>query len=186
MARRVFEIKANSAAEAIGFTDPYFELALRRRVRLSHSLKSEWSPPSMVTEKRDYHGRARQRADFPSSLVLPALSKRAAEGLRGLIEPSGELLPTLCHEGEYYLLNVTTVLDVLDEKRSNIDRLRDVVLRIDHHAFKASAHVPPSIFAFKIPCRPEGRHVYLTHEFVERVLDLGLTGLIASEVGVIA
>ncbi len=52
-------------------------------------------------------------------------SERAAEALRSLLEPHGELLPMDWAEGRLVAFNVLTVLDAIDPERSHIDYYKD-------------------------------------------------------------
>ena len=136
----------------------------------------------MIMDTKDYHHRPLKKSDFPTNTSMLAMSARATEGLRDLLEPCGEILPT--EEGDYCLFNARVVLDILDEQKSTLDRgFRDIVLGIDDCVFKPDAVIPSGVVIFKLPCMPRGRAVFVTNQFVERVHSLGLTGLVAEEFG---
>jgi hypothetical protein len=78
-----------------------------------------WVPPRV-------RGRVSPSNDYPCiNLSIPAFSRRAVDALRDFLEPNGELLPLVSSVGEYYAYNVTTVVDVLDHERSDIDWYND-------------------------------------------------------------
>lgn len=79
--------------------------------RLTHL----WSPRKVI-------GRVRSFNDYPCvNLRIPAFSRRAVDALRPFLVTNGELLPLVSPVGEYYAYNTTTVLDALDERRSDIE-----------------------------------------------------------------
>src|SRR5438552_3879714 len=62
--------------------------------------------------------------DYPCiGLRIPTFSYRAVSALRDLLEPNGELLPLDSDEGPdaFWAYNTTTVADVLDRERSDIE-----------------------------------------------------------------
>ncbi|MBL8112746.1 MAG: hypothetical protein JNK60_07670 [Acidobacteria bacterium] len=91
-----------------------------------------------------------------------------------LLEPSGQLFPLHDVEGEFFLMNVTRVVDVLDERTSEIDRFRDGrIMSIERAAFLPQADDEP---IFRIPQTPE-MDVFVNDRFRIRVLEAGLEGL---------
>jgi hypothetical protein len=182
---KIFRLRIGEDAEGIVFADPKFGLDLFRTLQMSTPIGKRWVPPRIVIDRDDYHGRRLTKTDFPASITAPSLSRRAADGLRELLATCGELLPTVCDEGEYFLVNVTAVCDILDEQRSRIHRVAGRVLDIHRHVFKANAALEPGTVMFKLPCRPSGRAVYVTDAFVDRVRELGLVGLQVDLVGAI-
>ncbi len=53
------------------------------------------------------------------------MSLRAAEVLQPILEGNGELLPLDCEEGDYFIFNVTRVVDALDESDSDLVKFPD-------------------------------------------------------------
>ena len=74
-----------------------------------------WSPQAVL-------GRVKPHNDYPCvNLTIPAFSRRAVDALYDFLEPNGELLPLISPVGEYYAYNITTVVDILDHERSEIE-----------------------------------------------------------------
>jgi hypothetical protein len=181
-AATIYQLKLPNDLEALLFADATMGQALYRKLAASESLVGEWTPPRMIVDKKDYHHRPLKESDFPPNTSMLAMSARATEGLRDLLKPCGEILPT--EGGDYYLFNARVVLDILDEEKSTLHRgFKDIVHGIDDCVFKPDAMIPSGVVIFKLPCMPRGRAVFVTNHFVERVHSLGLTGLVAEEIG---
>lgn len=118
------------------------------------------------------------RSDFPSLFAnVPVLSGRAVDVLSALVGENGQLLPLDCEGcGNYVILNVTNVVDALDEKRSQIIRFPDgkKVLDIKHFVFIPSKL--GNVDIFKLPQQPLGQ-VFVTDRFVKAVREAGLVGI---------
>lgn len=115
--------------------------------------------------------------DFPSLFAdEPALSQRAVQVLRPLIEGNGQLLPLQCTGGEYFILNVTNVVDALDERQSEIVRFPDGKRVLDIKRFVFVPAKLQNVDIFKLPQQPLGR-VFVTDGFVKTVRDAGLVGI---------
>ncbi|MCP9492038.1 MAG: hypothetical protein MSC31_19505 [Solirubrobacteraceae bacterium MAG38_C4-C5] len=117
--------------------------------------------------------------DFASIFgAVPVLSQAALNALRPKLDDVGELLPLGCAAAEYWALNVTSVVDLMDEARSLGDWFgpgRLMNLRQLMQKDGASAALPLS---FKLPQWRKGRAL-LTDEFMNIVEAHGLTGLTA-------
>ncbi len=78
-------------------------------------MAASWVPPHV-------RGRVKPHNDYPCvNLTVPAFSSRAVAALRDFLEPNGELLQLDSPVGEYYAYNITTVADILDHERSEIE-----------------------------------------------------------------
>ena len=81
---------------------------------------ASWKPVRMERLKISDRGRRLKPADLPvgatSSIMF--LGRRAKERIGSYLERYGELLPLACDEGEFWVLNVTSIADALDEKAS--------------------------------------------------------------------
>ena len=76
--------------------------------------KDSWRPLSL---ERMEPGKKLELSDAPGyNLII--FSKKALNTLSPLIQDSIEELEVLFEEGEYYAINVTTVLDVIDYSKS--------------------------------------------------------------------
>jgi len=141
--------------------------------------QSGWDPPQMYFLREKEDGAGRRYSDFPwhGEHVL-ILRSRALELLRPDLEPYGEFLPLRADE-TVSLFNVTTVVDALDEERSQIVRFDDGgVLTIEKHVFRPDAIGDAQIF--KLPERHDGVRVssiYLQETIVRRIGELGLKGV---------
>ena len=103
-----------------------------------------------------------------------ALSRHALDVLLPHIGPLVQLVPLQFAEGEYAAVNITHVIDALDEAHSDIERFPSSgrISRILRHAFKPDRVKDELIF--KIPQTP--RRAFVTDRFVKLVNDAGLTG----------
>lgn len=103
-----------------------------------------------------------------------ALSRHAQDVLLPHIAPLVQLVPLHFDEGEYAAINITHVIDALDEAHSDIERFPSSgrISRILRHAFKPDRVKDELIF--KIPQTP--RRAFVTDRFVKLVNDAGLTG----------
>jgi hypothetical protein len=91
-----------------------------------------------------------------------------------LIKEFGELLPLKSKVGEFYTFNVTSVIDCLDEERSEIIRFSDG--RIMHIAQYHFFHEPlQNAVIFRIP--QFLKEVYITDRFANKAKEHGLMGL---------
>ncbi len=118
-------------------------------------------------------GRVRPFNDYPGLGLFPAFSARAVDALRGILEPNGELLPFESKLGTYYAYNITTVVDVLDETRTEAARFDDGrIFHIERYAFRANALADLTVF--RLTQQPSG--AYVTEAFVRQVSEHGLKG----------
>lgn len=100
---------------------------------------------------------------------------REMDALRDLLEEGGEVLPLATRDGvELSVLNVTRVLDALDEERSTVERFDDGTLMfIVAPAFHES--IVRDVPFFKLP--HFGSEIFAGDAFVQRVRDAGLVGI---------
>ncbi len=120
--------------------------------------------------------RERPLSDIPNlgSQAFPVFSRRAVEALRPLIAMHCEFLPLACDEGEYFLVNIRTVVDALDRERSAFKTFRgsNRIMEMQRYEFieKRIGSVP----IFRLPDDRTGR--FVTDPFVEAVEKAGLEG----------
>jgi hypothetical protein len=125
-----------------------------------------WQPPVM---RRVEEGE-RLYSDFPwLGEHAPLLRQPAVDALAAALRPYGELVAL---RGEkVWLLNVTHVIDALDEARSRIVRFDDGdILAIERYAFDGEKIGTAEVF--KLPMRASP--VFVNDVFVERVRNAGL------------
>jgi len=134
-------------------------------------LTSLWKPPKVL-------GRVRSFNDYPCVDTMPAFSQRAVDVLRDMLEPNGELLPLISDVGTYYAYNITTIANILNHDKSEIEWFDDSDSKserpmcIDRYEF-----FPDRINGLTIFRLPEtATEVFVTSDFVSRVRDAGLKG----------
>jgi hypothetical protein len=119
--------------------------------------------------------------------VEPVFSERAVEALRDLLQSNGELLPLLCDEGTYHVFNTTTVVDALDEQRSEFKPLQELdpdlfwkappdEMGITRHEFFSDKVADLSIFRIPFGSNYAENYPLVTDRFVQRVAASGLKG----------
>jgi hypothetical protein len=121
--------------------------------------------------------------DFPSIFLshIPVFSVRAVQALRPVLSTNGELLPLNSDYEKYFAFNVTTLLDALSAKDSDIvyypsGRIMDVrkyVLDLKRVTFQS---------IFKLP-ETARMDVFVSDEFVGIVESHGLRGFSFKQVG---
>lgn len=135
------------------------------------SLKKSW------TGKEEFEfGQDRlPKGDTPGlSSHIPVFSPRAVEILADLLKDGGELLPITCEGEDYFLFNVTRLIDALDQDESELERLSTGrIMAIDRYSFVKSRLMGVNIF--KLPQKPLS-YPYVTDAFVRRVEESGLKG----------
>lgn len=121
-----------------------------------------WKPQPVV-------GRVRPFNDYPCvNLIIPAFSRRAVDVLRDFLEPNGELLPLVSEVGEYFAYNITTIVNILDHKRSEISWYEDdpdLASTVTRYVCLPDKMAGLSIFSI-----PEAStSTFVTQAFVDRV-----------------
>jgi hypothetical protein len=135
---------------------------------------SSWMPVRVARLKVWEDGTALEPSDFPAGCGF-VVSRPARELLGSSVEEAGELLPLDCADGEFWTLNVTRLVDALNEESSKISRSKETgrILMIHRHSFRGE-HLGPDIF--KLTSDPRGL-VYVTETFVNQVKATSLKGL---------
>jgi hypothetical protein len=133
-------------------------------------------PLAPIWTPQPVEGRVKPHNDFPCvNLTIPAFSRRAVEALRDFLEPNGELLPLVSPLGEYYAYNITTVADVLDHERSEIEWFNErhvSALHISRYECIPEKLAGLSIFRLVEMCSS----TFVHQVFVDRVKRHGLQG----------
>ncbi len=106
---------------------------------------------------------------------FPTFSERAIKALDDLLTPYGEFAAIEMDEPmRYFAFNPTTIVDLLDEEKSEIARFRSGgVMAVDKHVLLDSVTSLPPIF--KIP-QTRRNTTYVNEQFVQRVQASGLLG----------
>ncbi len=106
--------------------------------------------------------------------TIPVFNRKALNALVDLLKPNGQLLPITCEGEEYFLFNVTRLVDALDEDNCDLERFDDGrIMDVDRYAFFMEKLRGETLF--KLRQDPLGS-VYVTDPFVQRVLETGLRG----------
>jgi hypothetical protein len=151
-----------------------------------------WHPVHVIVDRSrvDEWNPLPPAGDFPrfeGAGIEPVFSRQALDTLSDLLQGNGEILPLSCDEGEYYLFNITRIIDVIDR---------------DHSEFKFESELDPDFGAldedgpdfqvitrcefypdqvkdltiFKIPREYHKNTPMVTDNFVRRVREAGLKG----------
>ncbi len=115
------------------------------------------------------------KGDYPSLIPgVPVFSRAAVAVLRDLLEGVGEILPVKIAGEEYFIYNLTRIIDALDESHSVLSRFDDGrVFYIDEHFFFGDKLEDAPLF--KIPQMPDSS-IFVTDVFVKRVKKAKLKG----------
>ncbi len=108
-------------------------------------------------------------------MAYPTFSDRARQALDDLLTPNGEFAAIEMDEPmRYFAFNATTMVDALDESRSEIKRFSDGgVMRVPKHVLLESITALPPIF--KMP-QTRRNTTYVNEAFVARAQQHGLLG----------
>ena len=140
---------------------------------VGRSLKDEWVPLS-VQPIDEEEKRSLPHGDFPYVTTFPIMSGRAMACLKTVMNSGVELLPLTWDRERLYALNVTTVLDGLDEAQSQIQWLPSGPL----FAIKEHAFIPDVVrghVVFKLKQDPLV-NVYVSEVVAARIQACGLVG----------
>lgn len=143
------------------------------------STASNWKPISVEPIIENEKDNKKVLSDFPTFWTHPMMSKKAIVALRDFLNGHAELLPV--NGKPYYIVNVTNLLDVLDEDKSTLKWFTssDGIMRITKYWFHEPKLNNAPIFRLAQFRRVE---VFVSHEFRERVELAGLTGFIFEKV----
>lgn len=137
-----------------------------------------WRPVRMKRLTISEQGGPLSPSDFPacSGGDMLVVGRAARDKLGTVLEQYGELLPLLCDDGDFWVLNVTRLVDALDESNSQLMRASDTgaILMIRKHAFRPAALDQAHLF--KLPQTARGL-IYVTDPFVQLASTSGLKGL---------
>lgn len=161
----------------------YDTLELGRQFDDARSISGLWSPIRLgYVEEGDPIG------DFPAYGSTPVFSGRAVNVLRDLLEPNGELLPTICPTHQLWVYKVLRFTDIMDWEKADIDwwpQTRSSVgmprhaRKVRRFAIRDERPTDPGIF--KMPSLPFW-YVFVNEEFYRRVHDAGLLGFTFKQV----
>ena len=136
-----------------------------------------WEPQHLTYESYEAEDINLGLSNFPGWGGLSACDAKAKEVLGTLTADGVEFLPLLVPEishTKYFAINVLTILDCLDNERSEFGYFGDLRMRIDKYEFKPDCIGDTPIF--KLPIFTRVR-TYVTDSFKQLVEDNNLTGL---------
>jgi uncharacterized protein DUF1629 len=137
-----------------------------------------WKPVSMERLKTSERGQPLAPSDFPacSGGDMLIISGEARLKLQSELELYGELLPLACEDGDFWTLNVTRLIDALDESNSELVRASDTgaILMIRKHVFRPTELGSAHVFLLRQMVRGS---IYVTDPFVDLVTGSGLKGI---------
>jgi len=141
------------------------------------SRKDNWKPVRCCPADEKHR---RPLGDFtgvsPSSMFLSA---KGADALKAVLNGKVELLATECEAGEYYLLNVTNIIDAFDHEHSFVKRFpnSEKIMNVYKFEFKKEALADNHIFRLR-----EKSDLLVDDEFRKLVIENNLTGFVFREV----
>ncbi|MDX2271901.1 MAG: hypothetical protein NW237_08110 [Cyanobacteriota bacterium] len=116
-------------------------------------------------------------SDFPGLGGMPAFTGKAIESLDEMLRMNGELLPLESDDGVFYLYNTTTIVDALDEEKSDLLRNKNGQIRhIRKHHFIPQKVI--ELMIFKTVQAPRTSYPCVTDRFVNAVEQAQLTGFV--------
>lgn len=131
---------------------------------------SAWTPIRMelVKEDRGHHYLPSDMPWFAGN--APVLKQPAVDVLSPVLTKDGELLPLACDDANLWVFNVMTVLDALDEDRSEVIRFSNGrIMRVNSFAFRPDRL--RRVGAFKVPQLLRSA-LFVTEEVVARAATL--------------
>ncbi len=140
------------------------------------SRASTWTPARVQLLSADEE-RTLEKSDFPwlgrHALIL---SSRAIGAVEGLLRNDGELLPLACDEAALWVFNPTTVVDALDQDRSELVRFNSSgrIMTVTKYVFQAE--LVGDAVAFKVPEFLRAS-TFVTERFVDAMKLAGLRGV---------
>lgn len=133
----------------------------------------DWIP---VQVQRMYHNR--KFSNTPGlSPHLPVFDKKAVSVLDDLIKGNAEILPLDCKNKDFYLINVTNVIDCINYEKSEYKTFNDGIRIMRFIKYVFNERYINGVDLFKLKDEPLKRP-FVSDKFRKRVLDSNLTGFI--------
>ncbi|MFN2286474.1 MAG: imm11 family protein [Anaerolineae bacterium] len=138
------------------------------------------TPPEHIEVEVAEPGQGLPGGDFPGlASHIPVFSSKSMHVLGQLLSSVGETIPLQCEncDDTYIALNVTRLIDALDERRSTVKRYTSSgrIMRILRYAFLEEAVSGETLF--KIP-ETVLQEVYATEVVIEKVAQSDLRGFV--------
>ena len=134
---------------------------------------NNWTPLRVMRMEPE---KGLELSDAPG-FILPVFSRRALDYLKPLIAPHVEVLPLSFDEGEFFAINVITVLDAVDYQNSVYKTFRDGkrIMSFKKYAFHESIVAVVPIFKIS---DERVRYAFVSDEFKQIVEQNKLTGFV--------
>lgn len=144
----------------------------------------DWKPIKVKKMKAD-KGEPKNLplGDAPNISFAPAFSIKAKDALYNLIKNEVEFLDLNCNEGDFCVINITNVLDVIDRDKSIYKTFSDGIriMRFIKYSFINSSKLRDS-HIFKIQEHKYGNSSFVSEKFKKCVEDNKLEGFVFEEV----
>lgn len=141
-----------------------------------------WIAPQMAWILDEQGDAKRAITDCPNFVSgVPVLSARAVAALGPLLADVGELLSLDFAPHSYYAVNVTRVIDALDEQQSEVVRFPSSgrIMTVNSFAFRRPAVANQAVFK---EFRLARSSVFVLDAFVEAVTQARLTGFVFTRI----
>jgi hypothetical protein len=152
--------------------DKYFEY-VDKNFR-GEKMADSWTLLEIETYYKGKKAKSGEKADVLNFDSIPVFTKRAVDVFKDELQENAEILPLKHDEYCCFAINVIRVLDCLDEKQSDIQRLTTgIIFRIKKYVFKKEIEYPP---IFKITT--DGKiSTFVTEQFIEKIEKNRIIGL---------
>jgi len=109
------------------------------------------------------------------SAHIPVFDKKAVDVVREYLIGNAEILPVLCGDKEFYIINVTNVMDCIDYELSEYKTFRDGVRIMRFIKYVFIEDKVENVHIFKI--KDESlRSPFVSDAFRQKIIDSDLTG----------
>lgn len=136
------------------------------------SKKDKWEPMEVELDGDKLLGDVTCLALIPG---IPVFNAKVIKEIRNFIESSVEILPLVYNNDEFYVINITEVLDCIDYKKSKYVTFKSSgrIMRFERYFFNEECIKGKHIF--KIKDEPK-RRAFVSDEFRLKVLESRISG----------
>ena len=176
----IWHVRTSWEYKALGYDEEHY---VRSIMAYERGKLSRWTPVSVGYSTEVYNDtdeRHERIPNFPGLSSCITCDEKAKSILDELIHDHADFLPLTSHtitDKQFYILHFKTILDCLDNERSEFARLQaGYIMGIRRHVFKSDCIGDTPIFRLPIAGSPPGRP-YVNDKFKQLVEDHHLTGL---------
>lgn len=117
---RVYELRSNDNYQKIILKNESKWPSIIDDFKSGEKIES-WEPIDVVIEDKK-----RKKSDFPTLMsIIPTFSANSVKCLENILKNHGQLLSLRCKEGEYYFFNVLTVVEAINDTKSQVLKFED-------------------------------------------------------------